>query len=61
MATMMNGVRRQLSPGEVPDEEPELQVEQEYRPQLAIKLICRECQLDPPNLVEEYASSFLSI
>jgi hypothetical protein len=48
---LMNG--RILSPGEVIEDGPAQPVEAEYRPQLAIKLICPECQLDPPNLVEE--------
>jgi transcription initiation factor TFIIB len=51
---MMNGAGRVLSPGEVVDETEDVPVvEAEYRPQLAIKLICPECQVDPPNLVEE--------
>lgn len=51
---MMNPAGRVLSPGEVIEDDVPSQVEVEYRPQLAIKLICQECQLDPPNLVEEY-------
>ena len=51
--SMMNGAGRVLSPGEVIEEDLAPQTEAEYRPQLAIKLVCPECQLDPPNLIEE--------
>jgi transcription initiation factor TFIIB len=44
---------RQLSPGEVIEEQFQPQVEQEWRQPLAIKLVCQECRIDPPNLVEE--------
>jgi transcription initiation factor TFIIB len=54
---MMNGAGRVLSPGEVIEDDIPSQAEAEYRPQLAIKLICQECQLDPPNLIEEYVAN----
>ena len=50
----MNPYGRVLSPGEVIEEDIPSTQEEEYRPQLAIKLICPDCQIDPPNLVEEY-------
>lgn len=56
--TMQNGygqpsLPRVLSPGEVIEDDIPSTQEQEFRPNLAVRLICKECLIDPPNLVEE--------
>lgn len=48
-----------FSPGEVPDEPPQAPKIEEYRDNLSVKLICKECREDPPDLVEDHASGDL--
>jgi len=46
---------RQLSPGEVYEEAPVVQEEQEWREDLNVILMCPDCQEMPPNLVENFS------
>jgi transcription initiation factor TFIIB len=47
-------VARVLSPGEIVEEDDNaLKADPEWRMPLAVRLVCPECQIDPPNLVEE--------
>ncbi|TKA31991.1 hypothetical protein B0A50_01236 [Salinomyces thailandicus] len=46
-----------LSPGALPDAAESPPIEQEeWRENLNVKLICKDCQEDPPNLYEDHAS-----
>jgi len=48
---------RILSPGEVAEDEvPQIQKPQEWRQDLNVKMICKECREDPPNLVENFSA-----
>jgi transcription initiation factor TFIIB len=49
---MMTSSVYELSPGEVREEAIET-TQEPWRENLNVKLICQECQEDPPNLVEE--------
>lgn len=48
-----------LSPGAIPDPEPMPQKEQEWVDNLNVRLTCRDCREDPPNLFEDHASGDL--
>ncbi|KAI7198772.1 hypothetical protein KC365_g19171, partial [Hortaea werneckii] len=46
-----------LSPGQVlPDPEPRAMEKEEWQENLNVKLICKDCQEDPPNLFDDHAS-----
>jgi len=47
-----------LSPGELPDE-PIEQKEEEWRENLNVRLICKDCRMDPPDLREDHQSGDL--
>ena len=51
LATMTQG----LSPGALPDA-PKPEKEEEWRENLNVRLICKDCQEDPPDLYEDHAS-----
>jgi len=58
-ALVKREVKQELSPGEVPDPV-DLPVEdEEWRDNLQIRLICKECKTDPPDLREDHASGDL--
>ena len=42
-----------LSPGAVPDVEPQPDVPDEWRQNLSVRMVCPDCKEDPPNLVED--------
>jgi len=48
-----------LSPGEVPDAAVLPLKEEEWRENLNVKLMCRDCREDPPELYEDHASGDL--
>lgn len=48
-----------LSPGAVPEPEPMAPAEEEWRENLNVKLLCKDCREDPPNLYEDHASGDL--
>ncbi|KAK4493844.1 hypothetical protein PRZ48_015029 [Zasmidium cellare] len=48
-----------LSPGAVPEPIARPQQEEEWRENLSVKLICRDCREDPPELFEDHASGDL--
>lgn len=48
-----------LSPGAIPDPEPKPSKEQEWVENLNVRLACRDCREDPPNLFEDHASGDL--
>lgn len=45
-----------LSPGQVLEPVVQKKKEDEWRENLNVRMICRECQEDPPNLYEDHAS-----
>lgn len=47
---------RLLSPGEVYEEAPVQQQDDEYRDDLNVILICPDCRENPPNIVEEFSA-----
>ena len=47
------------SPGEIPEPDFQPEKNEEYRDNLSVKLICKECREDPPDLVEDHASGDL--
>lgn len=56
LATMVQG----LSPGAVPDEPDEQQPkDEEWRENLNVRMICKDCREDPPDLYEDHASGDL--
>jgi len=48
-----------LSPGALPDPEPQPKKEEEWFENLNVKLICKDCREDPPELYEDHASGDL--
>ncbi|KAI5202930.1 cyclin-like protein [Aureobasidium subglaciale] len=42
-----------LSPGAIPDVEPKVEVPDEWRQNLSVRMVCPDCKEDPPNLVED--------
>jgi transcription initiation factor TFIIB len=48
-----------LSPGAIPDPEPKPPKEEEWQQNLNVRLICRDCREDPPELREDHASGDL--
>lgn len=48
-----------LSPGAIPDPEPKPPQEEEWQQNLNVRLICRDCREDPPELREDHASGDL--
>ena len=48
-----------LSPGALPDPEPLPAREEEWRENLNVRLICKDCREDPPDLFEDHASGDL--
>lgn len=42
-----------LSPGAIPDPEPQPEAPQEWQQNLSFRMMCPECKEDPPNLVED--------
>ena len=48
-----------LSPGELPDAEPQPEKVEEWHENLNVRLICSDCREDPPDLVEDHASGDL--
>ena len=48
-----------LSPGALPAPEPQPKQEEEWRENLNVRLICKECREDPPELFEDHASGDL--
>lgn len=48
-----------LSPGALPEPEPIMSQDDEWRENLQVRLICRDCREDPPELVEDHASGDL--
>lgn len=51
LANMAQG----LSPGEVVEDKPEVKQE-EWHENLNVRLICKDCREDPPNLTEDHSS-----
>ena len=51
-------MRQELSPGAVPDE-PQQEKEEEWRENLNVRMICKDCNEDPPDLYEDHASGDL--
>lgn len=47
-----------LSPGAIP-EQPKVKQEEEWRENLNVRLVCRDCREDPPDLREDHASGDL--
>lgn len=45
-----------LSPGALPDPEPQPKMDEEWSENLNYKMICKDCQEDPPQLWEDHAS-----
>ncbi len=45
-----------LSPGQVLDEAPPLPQEEVWQENLNLRIICPDCQEDPPNFIDEYSS-----
>jgi transcription initiation factor TFIIB len=56
LATM---AQPQLSPGALPEPEPEPVHQEEWRENLNVKMICKDCKEDPPELYEDHASGDL--
>ena len=48
-----------LSPGAIPEPEAPPTAKEPWREDLSVKLICRDCQEDPPNLYEDQSSGDL--
>lgn len=48
-----------LSPGELPDVDRQPEQDMEWRENLNVRLICRDCREDPPDLYEDHASGDL--
>lgn len=49
-----------LSPGALPEPEPTMpEKEEEWRENLNVKMICKDCKEDPPELYEDHASGDL--
>ncbi|KAK3686854.1 transcription initiation factor IIB [Vermiconidia calcicola] len=48
-----------LSPGAVPEPELKFEKEEEWRENLNVRLMCKDCREDPPNLYEDHASGDL--
>lgn len=48
-----------FSPGAVPEPAPEMPQEEEWRENLNVRLICKDCQDNPPDLFEDHASGDL--
>ncbi|KAK5169713.1 transcription initiation factor IIB [Saxophila tyrrhenica] len=48
-----------LSPGALPEPEPQMKKEEEWRENLNVRMICKDCREDPPNLYEDHASGDL--
>lgn len=48
-----------LSPGALPEPEPQPRQEEEWFENLNVKLICKDCREDPPDLYEDHASGDL--
>lgn len=42
-----------LSPGAIPEPEPQMEAQDEWRQNLSVRMVCPECKEDPPNLVED--------
>lgn len=42
-----------LSPGAIPEPEPQPEAPQEWQQNLNVRMMCPECKEDPPNLVED--------
>lgn len=42
-----------LSPGAIPDPEPQPELPQEWQQNLSVRMMCPECREDPPNIVED--------
>nr|POF04196.1 transcription initiation factor iib [Quercus suber] len=55
LTTMAQG----LSPGAVPDPEPQAPKQEEWRENLQVRLMCKDCREDPPELYEDHASGDL--
>ncbi|SMR48178.1 unnamed protein product [Zymoseptoria tritici ST99CH_3D1] len=57
--TPLGKMAQGLSPGAIPDPEPKPPQEEEWQQNLNVRLICRDCREDPPELREDHASGDL--
>ena len=48
-----------LSPGALPEPEPQPLQDDEWHENLQVRLMCRDCREDPPDLIEDHASGDL--
>ncbi|KAK1031779.1 transcription initiation factor IIB, partial [Friedmanniomyces endolithicus] len=48
-----------LSPGAIPDPEPQPKQQEEWLENLNVKMICKDCKEDPPELYEDHSSGDL--
>ena len=48
-----------LSPGALPEPEPLPLQEEEWQENLQVRLVCRDCRDDPPDLIEDHATGDL--
>ncbi|KAK5680454.1 transcription initiation factor IIB [Elasticomyces elasticus] len=48
-----------LSPGALPEPEPPMKQQEEWSENLNVRMICKDCKEDPPNLYEDHSSGDL--
>ncbi|EME41675.1 hypothetical protein DOTSEDRAFT_135117 [Dothistroma septosporum NZE10] len=48
-----------LSPGAIPESAPQMPQREEWRENLNVRLTCKDCRTDPPELYEDHASGDL--